>query len=211
MPDPTYLAFIMVNTLFAFCSCLLGIGLPVYVLNGLHAPAWIVGPLLAVNTVLCATAQGIAVRRTQSWTKVVVLIVAGAVWAVWGVMTAAVGLVPDALLIPALLVSVLVYSIAELLHAPRSMSVASDAAPAQFRGQYLSWFQYSFAVATLAAPVGFGLAFSARPFLPWLIAAGVALLGSTGMILLRGRLHGRIASYQQSADVATDGAKSDGN
>ena len=210
LPDLTYLTLIMVNTLFAFCSSLLGIGLPVYVLNGLRAPAWIVGPLLAVNTILCATTQGLVVKRTQSWSKLVVLAVAGAVWAVWGVITAGVALIrgtraPDAIIVLALLVSVLVYSVAEVLHAPRSLSVASDAAPRASRGQYLSWFQYSFAVATLAAPVGFGLAFTVRPFLPWLVAAGVAMLGSTGMILLRRPLQDRIARQDQTASVMPDG------
>lgn len=199
LADPTYLALIVVNTLFAFCSTLLGIGLPVYVLNALHAPAWIVGPLLAVNTILCAAAQGLVVRRTQGWAKTVVLIIAGAVWTIWGLATAAVALIPAAVVIPALLATVLLYSIAELLHAPRSMSIASDAAPQAARGQYLSWFQYSFAIATLAAPAAFGLAFSAHPQLPWLITAGAAALGSMGMIVLARPLGERMALHERTA------------
>ena len=68
--DRPYLLLIAANTLFAFCSTILGVGIAVYVVDALSAPAWTVGPLLALNTLLGATAQGLAVRATASWPRV---------------------------------------------------------------------------------------------------------------------------------------------
>lgn len=184
--DVPYLLLIGANTLFAFCSTVLAVGLPLYVVEGLDAPAWIIGPLLALNTILGATCQGIAVRRTRRFRRIRVLVVAGLIWAVWGGVTASLGLAPLWLVVPGLIISVLIYSVAELTHAPVSMGLASDAAPAAGRAGYLSMFQYSFALATIAAPGTFAVTFAVAPALPWLLTSVIAVLGC-GAILLAGR------------------------
>lgn len=180
--DGPYLLLIGANTLFAFCSTILGVGLPLYVVQGLDAPAWLIGPLLALNTVIGATCQGLAVRATNRFRRIRVLVVAGVIWAAWGVVTAALGLAPVWLVVPGLIISVLTYSIAELIHAPVSMGLASDAAPQASRAGYLSWFQYSFALATIAAPGAFAVAFAAAPELPWLITSVIGLVGCAAII-----------------------------
>ncbi len=184
--DRPYLLLVAANTLFAFCSTVLGVGLPLYVVQGLEAPAWVIGPLLALNTILGATCQGIAVRATKRFRRIRVLVVAGLIWAVWGGVTAALGLAPLWLVLPGLIISVLIYSVAELTHAPVSMGLASDAAPASARAGYLSVFQYSFALATIAAPGTFAVTFAVTPALPWLLTSVIAVLGC-GAILLAGR------------------------
>jgi MFS family permease len=184
--DRPYLLLIAANTLFAFCSTVLGVGLPLYVVQGLEAPAWVIGPLLAMNTILGATCQGIAVRSTRRFRRIRVLVVAGLIWAVWGGVTASLGLAPLWLVLPGLIISVLIYSVAELIHAPVSMGLASDAAPAAARAGYLSMFQYSFALATIAAPGAFAVTFAVTPALPWLLTSVIAVLGC-GAILLAGR------------------------
>ncbi len=184
--DRPYLLLIAANTLFAFCSTVLGVGLPLYVVEGLDAPAWLIGPLLALNTILGATCQGIAVRATRRFRRIRVLVVAGLIWAVWGGVTASLGLAPLWLIVPGLIISVLIYSVAELTHAPVSMGLASDAAPASARAGYLSMFQYSFALATIAAPGTFAITFAVTPALPWLLTSVIAVLGCAA-ILLAGR------------------------
>lgn len=180
--DGPYLLLIGANTLFAFCSTILGIGLPLYIVQGLEAPAWLIGPLLAMNTLLGATCQGLAVRATRRFRRIRVLVVAGLIWAVWGVVTAALGWAPLWLVLPGLVIAVLTYSIAELIHAPVSMGLASDAAPKASRAGYLSWFQYSFALATIAAPGTFAISFAVAPSLPWLLTSGLGLLGCVGIV-----------------------------
>lgn len=175
--DGRYLLLITANTLFAFCSVLLAVGLPVYALEVLQIPAWMLGPLLALNTVLGATCQGLGVRMTARLKRVTVLALAGALWLCWGLLTASLTLMQSGVLIAVLVLAVVLYATAELLHAPASMSLASTQAPQAGRSAYLSWFQYSFAIASIAAPSVFTSLTEVRPTLPWLGAAAAAALG----------------------------------
>ncbi|WP_165362920.1 MFS transporter, partial [Promicromonospora panici] len=184
IPSWPYLGLIGVGALFAFCSTILGSGLGLYVVDGLSAPAAIVGPLLATNTVLNAIGQAPAVRLTRRYSRVSVMVAAGLVWGVWGLCTAALGLAPAAVVVPGLVLSVLVYSAAELLHGPRSIAYAADAAPPGQRSTYLSWFQYSFAIANVAAPGVFAATFSVAPALPWIVTSVVALVACVGLVLV---------------------------
>lgn len=176
IPDGRYLLLILANTLYAFCSVLLGVGLPLYALDFLHVPAWLIGPLLALVTVLGATGQGVGVRRTERLSRVTVLGIAGTLWVVWGLLMAGLTLTSGAVLIGGLVLATLLYAVAELLHAPASMALSATQAPAAGRETYLAWFQYSFAIATVLSPSVFGLLSAARPTLPWLVAAAAAVL-----------------------------------
>ncbi|MFE7504389.1 MFS transporter [Promicromonospora sp. NPDC057488] len=184
VPTLPYLGLIGVAALFAFCSTVLGSGLGIYVVDGLAAPAALVGPLLAINTILSALGQAPAVRLTRRRSRVAVMVTAGIIWSVWGLYTAVLGLAPAWLIVPGLVLSVLVYSVAELLHGPRSLAYAADAAPPGQRSTYLSWFQYSFALANIAAPGVFAATFSVDPALPWAVTSVVALVACVGLVLI---------------------------
>lgn len=184
LPTLPYLGLIGVAALFAFCSTVLGSGLGIYVVDGLAAPAALVGPLLAINTILSALGQAPAVHLTRRRSRVAVMVTTGIIWSVWGLYTAALGLAPAWLIVPGLVLSVLVYSVAELLHGPRSLAYAADAAPPGQRSTYLSWFQYSFALANIAAPGVFAATFSVDPALPWAVTSVVALVACVGLTLV---------------------------
>jgi len=189
--DGPYLAFIGVNTLFAYCSTVLGVGLPLYIVDGLRAPAWLIGPLLALNTVLGATCQGLAVRKSAPFPIVTMLAATGALWLGWGLATAALSLAPMTVVVPGLVITVILYSIAELIHAPLSMGLAADASPEQSRAEHLAWFQYSFAVATTLAPGAFALTYALGPAIPWLMSAGVAAVAAVGILVIGPPLRAR--------------------
>jgi Na+/melibiose symporter-like transporter len=191
LQDRPYLMLIVVNTLFALCSTVLGVGLSLYVVDGLSAPAWLIGPLLALNTLLGATCQGLAVRRTARFRRTATLAVGGLLWLGWGLATASLSLGSRWLVVPGLVVTVVIYSIAELIHAPLSMGLAADSAPSQARAEYLAWFQYSFAVATMAAPGLFAVAYSWGPATPWLVTSAIAAVASAGILALDRPLRNR--------------------
>lgn len=176
--DRRYLALILGNTLLVVPSMMLGIGLPLYVTTTLHAPGWIIGPLLALVTVIAATCQGWGIRLLRRRERATAMVLAGGCWAVWGIGTAAVDLLHGTVVIAGLFVFVLIYAAAEVLHAPASMEVASSLAPASARPAYLSWFQFSFAIAAIVSPTVFGITSAAWAPLPWLIAAGSAVVGA---------------------------------
>lgn len=186
--DRPYLGLIATNTIFALCGMFLGLALPVYVLDGLAAPAWVLGPLLGGNTILLALGQTTAVRLVRPLARTRAMVLAGVLWAVWATASALALQVPAAIIVPYLVVCTLCFTAAEMVHAPVSMSLASEAAPVNLRGRYLAVFQYSFAIASVVAPGFFSVLFSAGRPLPWLTLAVLALLGAAAMLLLERRL-----------------------
>lgn len=199
--DRPYLAFTLANTAFAICNMLLAIALPVYIVEGLHAPGWIAGPILAANTLLLAVGQLAATRVVRPLSRVQALMLAGALWAGWAFLTAAATGVPTAFLLPYLGVVTLLYALAELIHAPISNALAAEAAPEAMRGSFLAAFQYSFTFATLVVPGAFGYLFALRPELPWLVAGVLAVSATAVLAGIRTRLPA--AAVQGTALPAT--------
>lgn len=198
----TFFALTAANTLFALCSVLLGIGLPIYVAQALPAPVWLVGPLLALVTIVGATCQSTAVRAVRHVRRTRVLAAAGAIWCGWGLCTAGLVSLPGTLAAIGLVISVLLYSVAELLHAPTSNALVAAAAPPAAKAQYLAYFQYSFALATIVAPGAFGLLFAQSHVLPWLTIALLAVIAAAMMLALEKRLPSHAAAPREREPVA---------
>jgi MFS family permease len=188
LADRPYLALIVVNTVFALCAVWLGSALPVYLVEGVDAPGWLVSPVLAANTAVQAVGQAWAARRLGRLSRVRALVFSGGLWTVWAAgLAVAVG-VPRQLLVPYVLLVTACYTAAELIHAPVSNALAAAAAPAVLRGRYLAAFQYCFALASVLAPGLFGLTFALHPAAPWAVLALLAAAGSLGMSALEHRL-----------------------
>lgn len=186
--DGPFLGYTLANIPFAICSVMLGIAVPVFVATGLDAPGWIVGPLLAVNTVLLSVGQLAATRVLRRTSRAYALALAGGLWVLWALLTALALQLPGEIVPYYLFGTVLLFAAAEVIHAPLSNALAATAAPEQHRGSYLAVFQYGFTVATLIVPAGFAWLFTADPALPWLVIATLTLLSSVAMTLLANRL-----------------------
>lgn len=188
LADRPYLGLIATNTIFALCGMFLSLAMPVYVADALSAPVWIVGPLVAGNTILLALGQTTAVRLVRGLARTRVLVISAMLWAVWGVASALALAVPAGVLVPYLAVSTLCFTAAVMLHAPVSTALASEAAPTGQRGRYLAVYQYSFAVATVVAPGFFSVLFTAGRPLPFVALSVLALLGAAAVLVLERRL-----------------------
>lgn len=187
--DKPYLRLILANTAFALCSTFLATSLPVYATEGLGVAGWLVGPLLAVNTVLLATAPALVsrfVRRRLN--RVRAMAVSGGCWTLWCAGSVLALLVPPAALPVFLLLVLLCYTAAELIHEPASNSLAAGAAPLASRGSYLAAFQYSFTLGTVVSPALFTVLFSQNRALPWIVLGTLAILGTVLMLPLERRL-----------------------
>ncbi|GAA2900861.1 MFS transporter [Actinoplanes cyaneus] len=199
--DRQYLLLIAVNTIFALCSIFVAVAVPVYLIDGLSAPAWLVGPLLAINTVLLASGQRLAVRVVRPLSRTGSLVLAGGLWVGWALVYAAAVRVPAWALVPYLLAGMVLYAAADLIHAPISNALSSAAAPVAQRGRYLAIYQYTFAFANILAPSFFTILFGYGPSLPWLALALVAAAASAVTWTLRAPLAAR--------EALSDGAASD--
>jgi MFS family permease len=194
--DRPYLLLIGVNTIFALCSIFIGVAVPVYLIDGLAAPHWLVGPLLTASTVLLALGQRLAVRLVRPLSRARALVLAGAFWVAWALVYAAAVRVPGWALVPYLLAGMVFYAAADLIHAPISNALSSAAAPPGQRGRYLAVYQYTFAFASILAPTFFTALYARGRAMPWLALAAVAAAATVVMWTLRTPL----AAREEAAD-----------
>ncbi|MEV1008009.1 MFS transporter [Streptomyces sp. NPDC049881] len=187
--DRPFLGLIGTCTIFALCSTFLALSLPVYLVEGLSAPGWAPGALLALNTLLLATCTGTVTRFVRRrWSRPRAMATGGGIWVLWCAASAAAVLLPSNAVLPFLACAVACYSVAEMVYGPASNALTADVAPAGSRGTYLATFQYTFATANIVAPGLFGLLFSRDRLLPWLAVGLLAALGSLLMLRLEHRL-----------------------
>ncbi|WP_203590269.1 MFS transporter [Streptomyces sp. SID13031] len=183
--DKAFLVLIAANTILALCTMVMGVGLPVYVTEALpEAPKWIVGVLLAAISVVLATGQTLVVRHTEKRRRTQVLVLAGVVWAVWGVLMAGLLHVPAGLVVPGLILAAAVFAAADVLHAATGNALAAAVAPTNGHGKYLSYWQYSFTFASVLAPAFFTQLFEVRHELPWLAISVLALVAGGVIVVL---------------------------
>jgi MFS family permease len=192
--DRPYLGFIAVNGVFNLCSVMVGVAVPVYVVEGLPAPKWLIGPLLTVNTILLATGQTLAVRLVRHLPRTRALALAGSFMVLWLLALAFAVRVPGVLLIAYLPVAMALFAAGELIMAPVQNALAASAAPPESRGRYLSVMQYGFVAAQIVAPTFFTVLFSHGRALPFLVLA-VVTAGASALIG-RSRLGARVPAAQ---------------
>jgi MFS family permease len=182
--DRPFLVLIGANSVLALCTMLMGVGLPVYVAEALAVPKWMVGVLLAAISVVLATGQTLVVRHTERRRRTNVMVLAGLLWAAWGVLMAGLLHLPAGLVVPGLVVATLVFASADVLHAATSNALAAAVAPDRGRGKYLSYWQYSFTLASVLVPAFFAQLFDRRAEYPWLAISILALAAAGTIVVL---------------------------
>ncbi|WP_337063366.1 MFS transporter [Kineococcus sp. G2] len=181
--DRPFLALVGLNTVFALASVLLALALPTVVREDLRAAPWLTGAVLAGNALLVAALSAPVGARLPRYRRTRVLALAAALWTAWALALAVLG-PGGAGVAVALAAATVLFTAAELLHAPASTALAAAAAPPHARGRYLASFQYSFALASIAAPAFFTTLFAAGTAAPWLALAALAAAAGAGVLLL---------------------------
>jgi MFS family permease len=182
-----YLALILFSGLFGLSLDFFLIGMPVFVLDRLHGPAWLPGAILALLTVLTSLGGTLALRLTARLSRIAAMRAGSALFAAWCLVSLGVLLVPDEWHVVYLLVSTLVFAAGDLVFGPRSGALAEAAAPPVARGRYLAAYQYAFTVAQVIAPAVVAL-FSVADWLPWVLVGSCAGLAVAGLGALGSRL-----------------------
>jgi MFS family permease len=167
--DRPFLGLIVSNIAFILCIFMLTTALPVYAIEALQAPAWAVGIVLALNTVLMAGGQVLTVRLLETQRRTRVLVIAGLIW------SASCGLLALALIVPHLIVVVGLYTCAELMHAPTANALVAQVGPTSLRGRYVAAYQLSWGIGMALTPALFTLLFARGSALPWMVLAGLTL------------------------------------
>jgi MFS family permease len=186
--DRPFIGLVISNIAFIFCIFMLTTALPVYTIEALQAPAWAVGIVLALNTVLMAGGQTLTVRLLEPHRRTRVLVAAGLVWSGSCGMLALALIVPRLLLVPYLITVVIVYTFAELMHAPTANALAAQAGPSALRGRYVAAYQLSWGIGIALTPALFTLLFARGPALPWVVLTGLTLVATLAIHQLESRL-----------------------
>ncbi|MCI2237410.1 hypothetical protein MO973_05885 [Paenibacillus sp. TRM 82003] len=181
--DRPFLVLVGLNTVFALVSVLLALALPIVVREDLRAAPWLTGAVLAGNALLVAVLSAPVGARLPRYRRTRVLALAAVLWTAWALALAVLG--PGGAGVAVALAAVtLLFTAAELLHAPASTALAAATAPPHARGRYLASFQYSFALASIAAPAFFTSLFAVGTAAPWLVLAALAAAAGGGVLLL---------------------------
>ncbi|MEU9508055.1 MFS transporter [Micromonospora sp. NPDC048170] len=182
--DRPFLALVGLNTIFALSSMMLGLALPTVLLTDLRGPAWLTSGILAGNALLVALLSALVGTRLPRHRRTRAIALAAALWTAWGLAMAALGPGPLGVVAALLIAATLLFTVAELVHAPASAALAAAAAPAAARGRYLAAFQYSFAIASMVAPAFFGTLYEVDTAAPWLALALLNAVGVAGILRL---------------------------
>jgi len=186
--DRPFLGLIALNAVYALSSMMLGVALPTVVLSWIGGPAWLTSLLLAGNAVLITVLSAPVVRRLGRFRRTRSIVAAATLWAAWSVSLAVLGPGQPGWVIPVLVGGTLLFTAAELVHAPVSMALATAAAPPAARGRYLATFQYSFTVSSIVAPAFFATLFELLPAGPWIALALLNAVSIAGVLVLERRL-----------------------
>jgi MFS family permease len=170
------------NVIFAYCAMLIYFGLPVYVVETLDLPAWVVGLLFALNTAQLALGQTLAIRAVEAWRRTRILAAAGLIWVVTAGLFAFALALPRSVLLPYIILVLMIYTFGELIHAPTSTSLVASLAPDALRGRYISMISLSWGIAQTVGPALFTGLLTVNGVLPWSVTALFAL-GSVALVL----------------------------
>lgn len=188
LKDRPFLGLVISNVAFILCIFMLTTALPVYAIEALRVPAWSVGILLALNTVLMAGGQMFAVRLLEPYRRTRVLVVAALIWSGSCGLLALALIVPYLLLVPYLIVVVILYTCAELMHAPTANALVAQVGSATLRGRYIAAYQLSWGIGMALTPALFTLLFAKGVELPWVVLTGLTLGAAIAVQCLERRL-----------------------
>ena len=186
LQDKAFLHIIGSNALLILCSMLLGISLAVYATEAMGAPLWSIGVVGVFQTGLVVAFQAIVIQRARSHRRTRTMMAAGFIWMIGCLFFAFGVVVPNTLIVPYLLATVIVFTAAQMCYIPTARSLAAELGPEHLQGRYIALYELSWGLAAASAPVFFGTLYDLVAPLPWLVMS-VLLAGA--LLFLRRAEH----------------------
>jgi MFS family permease len=173
--DRAFMLLVAVNVIFVFAALVLNVLLAIYIVDALHGAAWIAGALLTLNTVLVGALQTVVTRWSESRRATRAITVAALLNALAFASFALLDVVPGWLVLPGLVLSLVVYTAAELVGSPAMSTLSVSLACAALRGRYQAVFQTSWTVGGALAPALFTTLLASGPIWPWVPLVALSL------------------------------------
>ncbi|MBP2471418.1 MFS family permease [Crossiella equi] len=194
LTDWPFVGLIAVNFCFAVAVDMAVVGVPVHITHALAAPAWLIGVVVGLVTMLRLAFQVPVVQRIGHLPRTTALLGAGGLMISWALALAFAVLLPPVWAAAWVVLVTTLYAFGAAVHAPLSNALADASAPPENRGRYLAVFQYSFGLSNVVAPALLALtAYGAAT--PWLVLAVLMALGSAALPVL-GRTLPKVAVHR---------------
>ncbi|GCE06867.1 MFS transporter [Dictyobacter aurantiacus] len=188
LKDRVFLILLISNTTFPLCALMLGTALPIYLPQGLHAPAWILGPLLIFSSLLTISCQTLVVRVLEPHRRTRTIGIAALTWCISCNLFVLALCIPGTLIFPYLLLVVGLHTLASLIYTPTASSLVAELGGPNRRGRYLATYEFSWGVANALVPVLFTTLYAITPALPWLILAIMSVISGLTTLWLERQL-----------------------
>lgn len=198
--DSLFLGFLVGNIAFPLCSLMLGTAFPIYVTEAVHAPAWIVGPILIMNSLMIISCQTLVVRLLEPYRRTRAIGSAALVWCVACCLFVLALVIPHAFLVPYLFLAVALHTLASLLYGPATGALVAELGPVPLRGRYLATYEFTWGVASALTPALFTVLYAVKPALPWIIVAVLVFISGMSILWLERRLPSRAVRVERQAN-----------
>jgi MFS family permease len=200
LTDPPNLALVGLNVLATTMLIAPWLGMPILVINQLGLPAWVAGVLAAVGTVSVAVPLLFTSRLAQGRSRVRVLAMASAFWALGSLvfLLAAIGLGAPALVVAT---AIVILGIGEAIYSPIADALPLALAPIGLGGRYSALHQLAWGVSSTFAPALVALLLSLNRSALWLAMAGVGLGTTVAYLVLPAsavRRAGRVGDFHEA-------------
>jgi MFS family permease len=190
-------------------------GLGLFILNSANLPASRIGVVLAANTTVIVVIQLFVISFVKGRSRAQMLAGVGLLWALtWALATSSLVL-PDALVLAAIILAMSAFAVGETLWSPVAPALLNELAPEHLRGRYNSVQSLLWGVSLALGPLITGLFLSADLGAAWALtlAAGCLL---AAFIALRMRHHltpgqDGLGASEDSPDEDPDPARPDGD
>jgi MFS family permease len=182
--DRPFLGFIVTQATLFLSFAVLEIALPPFLVENLHAPAWGFSLLFTLNTIMVVVLQVPLMRLLSRMRRTRGIVAGGLCYAFSYLLFVAVMFVPRSLLMPALVITLIVYTVAEIVLSPTSYGLALALAPERARGRYLALFSLGGSLAFTVAPALFTFLLTLSSSFFWLMLAGMTVAAALGVLLL---------------------------
>lgn len=182
--DRAYLRLVVAQVLFVVAMMVLNFALPVYVVETLHLPGWLVGAIFTLNTVMVGLGQGLFVRWMTGHQRARMMALSQVLFVAGYLLFVVAGLLPVWLAVLVMLAGAAIYSSGELAGGPVFSAVAAEAAPDHLRGRYLGLVQLSWGLGGSIAPLAFTWLLDHDTFTLWWVLVVVATVGAAWVLAL---------------------------
>ncbi len=185
LKDRGYRLLIVCGFCYGMSCMVLLIILPVYIVNVLALPGWILGIVVAINTGMIGVGQGLMIRRMTGTARATAVVAACSMAVIAYALFLMGGMLSGIAAAVAVVLGAVIYTLAEMTAGPVLEALSAESAPPRMRGRFVSAYQLAFTLSMVVAPGAYAWLLSQGSLVTWATAAILALVCTACTIPMR--------------------------